>query len=338
MNVIALVPAHNEEEQISATLDSLLAQTMPLDKILVILDNCTDSTEQIVAGCSTRFPVVEYMSSVDNPHKKAGALNQALPLCEGFKYILDTDADAILSPHFTERAVQEMEQDPRIGALSAREGIKEYPDATLKQRLVYRVVRYQRYLWDTFRMENPADAVVMVGPGAMLRTEAIMAIDGWRNDSITEDNALSLDLREAGWRTVLGRKCYVWSDSPLDLRPLWQQRVRWGRGTEDYATRGWSRATWKGKALAWYQWALLAWVLAIVPFEIINEAYFTPMWLLPLAVIYADRLWRLRFFPTFKALDLLLASPLCELAMFATWQSAIIAGAIQRWRKIERKW
>ena len=58
MNVIALVPAHNEEEQISATLDSLLAQTIPLDKILVILDNCTDSTEQIVAGCSTRFPVV----------------------------------------------------------------------------------------------------------------------------------------------------------------------------------------------------------------------------------------------------------------------------------------
>jgi poly-beta-1,6-N-acetyl-D-glucosamine synthase len=130
MNVIALVPAHNEEEQVSATLDSLLAQTMPLDKILVILDNCTDSTEQIVAGYSTRFPLVEYMSSVDNPHKKAGALNQALPLCEDFKYILDTDADAILSPHFTELAVQE--QDPRIGALSAREGIKEYPDATLK--------------------------------------------------------------------------------------------------------------------------------------------------------------------------------------------------------------
>jgi len=62
------------------------------------------------------------------------------------------------------------------------------------------------------------------------------------------------------------------------------------------------------------------------------------MWLLPLAVIYADRLWRLRFFPTFKALDLLLASPPCELAMFTAWQSAIIAGAIQRWRKIERKW
>src|SRR5512135_959119 len=90
MNVIALIPAHNEEEQISGTLDGLLAQTMPLDKILVILDNCTDSTEQIVAGYSKRFPVIEYMASVDNPHKKAGALNQALPRCEGFRYILDT--------------------------------------------------------------------------------------------------------------------------------------------------------------------------------------------------------------------------------------------------------
>ena len=42
--VIALVPAHNEENRISNTIDSLLQQSRPPDEIIVIADNCTDNT------------------------------------------------------------------------------------------------------------------------------------------------------------------------------------------------------------------------------------------------------------------------------------------------------
>jgi cellulose synthase/poly-beta-1,6-N-acetylglucosamine synthase-like glycosyltransferase len=334
------VPAHNEQEQIEATLDALLAQTLPVGQILVVLDNCTDGTEAIAARYAWEHPTVGYFATVGNPHKKAGALNQAMRYCHGYDYVLDTDADAILDPGFHAAAAAEMETDPRIGAVSAREGIKNYPDMPWRRRLIYRAVRYQRYLWDTFRMENPRDCMVVVGPGAMIRTEALFDVGGWDNGSLTEDNALSLDLREHGWRTVLGTGCFVWSDSPLDPGELWSQRVRWSRGVEDYAKRSWSAATWRGKLLHKYQWLVLVWVALSVPWDVISAqaGIFRWWYLLPLAVVYLDRLARLRFFPDFKPLDLLLAFPLAEIAMLTYWQATVLTGTWQRLRKAERRW
>lgn len=224
--------------------------------------------------------------------------------------------------------------------LSAREGIKDYQNMTFMRRFIYRAVRYQRYLWDTFRMENPGDCMVVVGPGAMIRTSALMEVCGWDNGSLTEDNALSLDLREAGYRTVLGKECFVWSDSPLSLGELWSQRVRWSRGVEDYAKRPWSKATWKGKLLHKYQWLVLMWVLLSVPYDVVSIQAGTFRWwfLLPLAVVYLDRVNRLRFFPSFKLLDLVFAFTLTEVAMLMYWQATVLAGTYQRLRKLERKW
>ena len=69
--LIALVPAHNEAEQISETIESLQDQTVPPDEIIVVADNCTDDTVAIARG----FAGVAVMETVDNRHKKAGALN-----------------------------------------------------------------------------------------------------------------------------------------------------------------------------------------------------------------------------------------------------------------------
>ena len=72
VEVVCLVPAHNEEEQIAATIESLLAQTIPV-KIIVSADNCTDRTVEIARS----YPGVIVRQTVENSHKKAGALNQA---------------------------------------------------------------------------------------------------------------------------------------------------------------------------------------------------------------------------------------------------------------------
>ena len=72
VEVVCLVPAHNEEEQIAATIDSLIAQTIPV-KIIVSADNCTDRTVEIARS----YPGVIVRKTVDNKARKAGALNQA---------------------------------------------------------------------------------------------------------------------------------------------------------------------------------------------------------------------------------------------------------------------
>src|ERR1700760_3348425 len=52
--VVAVVPAHNEEQCIAATIKALLGQTRAPDRIVVVADNCTDRTVQIAQSFGRR--------------------------------------------------------------------------------------------------------------------------------------------------------------------------------------------------------------------------------------------------------------------------------------------
>jgi poly-beta-1,6-N-acetyl-D-glucosamine synthase len=73
VNVTALIPAHNEAEWIEQVVINLKDQTRPPSRIIVVSDNSTDATISLAAAAGAEVQV-----SVDNTHKKAGALNQAL--------------------------------------------------------------------------------------------------------------------------------------------------------------------------------------------------------------------------------------------------------------------
>lgn len=73
--ITVLVPAHDEADRIVATLDGLRAQTMPPVRTIVIADNCSDETVELARAAGA-----EVLETVDNPDKKAGALNQAWAL------------------------------------------------------------------------------------------------------------------------------------------------------------------------------------------------------------------------------------------------------------------
>lgn len=46
--ILAIVPAHNEENDIETAIVSLLKQSRPIDLIVVMVNNSTDATEEIV--------------------------------------------------------------------------------------------------------------------------------------------------------------------------------------------------------------------------------------------------------------------------------------------------
>ena len=103
--VLAVIPAHNEAAQIGDTIVSLLSQTRPPERIVVVADNCTDETAQIAAGMG-----VEVFETVGNVHKKAGALNQALdmllPSQAEDDVVLIMDADSVLVPTWLQSALE----------------------------------------------------------------------------------------------------------------------------------------------------------------------------------------------------------------------------------------
>ena len=103
VTITVLIPAHNEGSCISETLASLLSQSVPPARVVVVADNCTDATVRLA-----REAGVDVHETVDNVHKKAGGLNQALrevlPGLGDNDCVMVMDADTTLDPGFLEGA------------------------------------------------------------------------------------------------------------------------------------------------------------------------------------------------------------------------------------------
>jgi biofilm PGA synthesis N-glycosyltransferase PgaC len=51
VTLTVLIPAHNEAASLPSTLASLIAQSQPPQRIIVVVDNCTDATADIPPPC-----------------------------------------------------------------------------------------------------------------------------------------------------------------------------------------------------------------------------------------------------------------------------------------------
>jgi biofilm PGA synthesis N-glycosyltransferase PgaC len=283
--VVALVAAHNEEEQLPATLASLAAQNIPLERIIVMADNCTDGTVAVARAAG-----VEVVETVDNHARKAGALNQGIALLdpESYDYLLQIDADTALIPDFVEAAVTELEADGSLGGICARFFPKYRPGLLgALQRL-----EYARY--DRSRMRRGGHVNVLSGTASVLRAVALPE-KPWSETSLVEDFALTLDLRRRGWKVRAGKRMVAYTDSMTSLTALWRQRIRWSRGTiEELAKEGWkpwTRADILAHVAIFASLAMrLVWIAALGLAASTGKLFWSPLWLAPLALIMAEGL------------------------------------------------
>ncbi|WP_264559627.1 glycosyltransferase [Flavobacterium sp. N2270] len=121
MNFYIIIPAHNEEQFISLTLDSLLNQTVLPNKIIVVNDNSMDKTAEIVlafAEKNTFISLIEKKS--DAIHLPGSKVIQAFQ--EGEKHIDDNydiivkaDADLIFPNNYFETIIKHFQSDSTIG-------------------------------------------------------------------------------------------------------------------------------------------------------------------------------------------------------------------------------
>lgn len=130
LRIAALVPAHNEEADIANTIASLLAQTRPLDLIVIGSDNSADRTVEI----ARRFPVEVFESRANghcpaciekrrNTHRKSGVMNQAWELYldgDRFDLLVCADGDTILPPHAVADWEREFLREEDLGGSSSQ--------------------------------------------------------------------------------------------------------------------------------------------------------------------------------------------------------------------------
>ncbi|MDD2859028.1 MAG: glycosyltransferase family 2 protein [Candidatus Nanopelagicales bacterium] len=250
VRVTVLVPAHNEEYSLPTTLAALAKQTRPPDRVIVVADNCTDRTVEIAHEMGH-----EAFESVNNVHKKGGALNQVLaailPVAGPQDVILVMDADTSLGPRYLEVATQRMEADPELAAVG---GVffGEEGHGVIGQ---FQRNEYTRY---SLQIKSRRGRVfVLTGTATVFRASALIDVAAARGvfipgepglvydtAALTEDNELTIALKSLGATMVSPPECYVVTELMPAWRNLWIQRQRWQRGAlENLAAYGMTRAT-----------------------------------------------------------------------------------------------
>jgi biofilm PGA synthesis N-glycosyltransferase PgaC len=249
--VIALVPAHNEEDIIASTIESLMAQTQPFTYVLIIADNCTDKTARIVKRYQGIYGThkLRFMKTVANTHKKAGALNQGYQatLSSRPDYIFGMDADTIIDSRMVEEALKQFNREPNTaGICSAYRTLPLKSDATKWERVLWRLQTIEFGLANAWRVENYKSARVLPGVSVMFRAKALRDVHKlhkgtiWATDSLVEDYRLTLELKDLGWDAKSSLRMISWSDVPLHVLGkggLFDQRQRWYSGTVDELRR-----------------------------------------------------------------------------------------------------
>ena len=299
--ITVVIPAHNEEATLPATLDALRDQARPPDHVVVVADNCVDRTGEIArtAGCTV-------LETRRNRGRKAGALNQALarllPTLDARDLLLIMDADTRLAPGFLEESVDLLERDRDVSAVGgvfvgdARPGM-------LAQLQRNEFARYARQL-----ESRRGRVFVLTGTATLFRPSALEEVASQRGRSlpgtpgkvyaecaITEDNELTLALKSLGAYVVSPSTCRVTTETMPSVPTLWTQRLRWQRGAienlHDYGMRASTARYWMQQWGLAYGSVALPLSLAILLFAPIITGYWAllPFWILVTAAFSLER-------------------------------------------------
>ncbi|MGZ0017600.1 glycosyltransferase family 2 protein [Yeosuana sp. AK3] len=124
MNFYIIIPAHNEQDSISRTLDSLIHQTLLPKKVVVVNDNSTDETQEIAEAYIAKHAWIELVNSKStNEHLPGSKIIQAFykgfeTLDDHYDVICKFDADLIFPPNYLETLSKHFTSNPKLGMAS----------------------------------------------------------------------------------------------------------------------------------------------------------------------------------------------------------------------------
>ena len=266
--ITLIVPAHNEEATIVASIKSLLQLNYPEFEVLVVNDGSRDRTLDVLRrefslelvpeafrvriDCkpirgvyrSTSYPSLRVIDKENGG--KADALNAGI---NGGRFPLfcSLDADSVLQRDSLHRLVLPFLEDSRTvaaggivrllngcdvsGGFMVRAGLPRNPLAIIQVVEYLRAFLFGRLGW------SPLNAVLCIsGAFGLFHKETVITAGGFRTDTVGEDMELVMRLhrllRHQGrpYRIVFVPDPVCWTEAPESRRVLRSQRIRWQRG------------------------------------------------------------------------------------------------------------
>lgn len=222
--VTVMIPAFNEELVIERAVRGVLASTAVQIEVIVIDDGSSDRTSAVVAEAFADDPRVRLLTLENGG--KAGALNRALDLATG-EIVIALDADTQFEPTTIARLARWFE-DPKIGAVAGNAKVGNRVNLLTK----FQAVEYITAQNLERRALARLDAMAVV-PGAVgaWRLAAIRQVGGYPDDTLAEDQDLTIAIQRVGWKVTYDQYAVAWTESPETIKGLAKQRFRWAFGT-----------------------------------------------------------------------------------------------------------
>lgn len=266
--VSIVLPAHNEEKSVVASVHSLLKTNYPEFEIVVVNDGSSDRTREALIEAfglvqvpeayrarleteqvrgvyaSARFPRVRMVDKIQGG--KADAINAGIN-CVRYPLFCVVDADCILQPESLSRVVRPFLEDRRVvasgGVVRVLNGCKVVDGMLSRVGLPnrwlpsFQVIEYLRAFLFGRMGWSPMNALLIIsGAFGVFYKERVIAIGGYLNDTVGEDMDLVVRLHRNlrrdrhDYRIVFVPDPVCWSEVPTDMASLRNQRVRWQRG------------------------------------------------------------------------------------------------------------
>jgi len=222
-----MIPCHNEEDVIEETVKNILMVDYEDYEIILIDDRSSDSTAEIIKKLETNNEKIKTLiRKADDFPGKSAVLNDAMKLAAG-EAILVFDADARIEPDFIKKIIVKLEPLD-VGAVQARKNI-----INAKQNFLT-ACQYNEYVMDTHLQvgrDAVRGAVELRGNGEIIKKDALEDINGWNNETITDDLDMSTRLHIKGWDIRFCPDAVVYEEGVITFSALIRQRRRWVEGS-----------------------------------------------------------------------------------------------------------
>ena len=193
MRFLIIIPAHNEENNLPFTLDSLRQQSFRDFKVVVVNDGSTDKTAEIIKKYTdndSRFETINLQKSEHQPGSKVvNAFKNGLNTqnIDEFDVICKFDADIILSENYLKTVEEAFQKNPEYGLVGGLLYIEKNGD------WVY---------------EGNSNKHHVRGPMKAYRKESFIQMGGIR-ETLGWDNIDAVLLENLGWKEIVLPELHV---------------------------------------------------------------------------------------------------------------------------------
>ncbi len=234
-----IIPAYNEEKNISKVIASAFNQTRPPKRVYVVDDNSKDNTAQVCMQLRKTYPNLHVFKNKENKGKAYNVSN-VLHTQKIDDFVIVLDADTFLSPTYLEEITKPFSNKRTVIVTGFSSPVK-LPN--LMGRLIYHGATFQ-YQFFLFRKKAQSyrNAIsVITGDSAAYRTSFLKSVGGLPQGTQTEDMDVTWIALEKGYRVVFQPRAHAKSIDAGTFKGHWKQITRWYAGGYQCLVRHGSR-------------------------------------------------------------------------------------------------